>query len=308
MQETTFATAPTDAPTPPDVPRWKYWLMFSPLARIAWFAAMTYIYFRGALRIAQVLGWVSLGATPLQQALANNLVVLVPVLIAYLGLVNWFERRPVTELTRKAPLLGLAGLAGGVGLFSAVVAVLWIAGSYHVTGTNTHVDWVAEVLLYGLCAGLAEEIVTRGVLFRICEQGLGTWFGLAISAAFFGAAHLQNPNATWWAAAAIAIEAGLLLAMLYHVTRSLWPCVGLHAGWNVAQGTLYGIPVSGNDTQGFLVSNRTGPDWLISGAFGAEASVIALGRCSIVTIALIVVALRRGSIVPPFWNRHRIAD
>jgi uncharacterized protein len=40
--------------------------------------------------------------------------------------------------------------------------------------------------------------------------------------------------------------------------------------------------------------------------FGAEASVVALGLCSLCTLALLAVALRRGSIVPcrP-WQRLR---
>jgi hypothetical protein len=89
-----------------------------------------------------------------------------------------------------------------------------------------------------------------------------------------------------------------MLAMLYHVTRSLWPCIGLHAAWNVMQGTVYGIPVSGLRVDGWLVSCRSGPDWLSGGVFGAEASVVALGLCSLVTLGLLAVALKRGSIVP----------
>ena len=99
-----------------------------------------------------------------------------------------------------------------------------------------------------------------------------------LAALFFGAAHIFNPGATLWSSAAIAIEAGLLLAMIYHVTRSLWACIGLHAAWNIMQGTLYGIPVSGSKADGWLVSMRTGPDWLSGGVFGAEASVVALGN------------------------------
>jgi hypothetical protein len=140
------------------------------------------------------------------------------------------------------------------------------------------------------------------------EEGLGTWWALAISAAFFGAAHLGNPGATVWSSAAIAIEAGLLLAMLYHVTRSLWACAGLHAAWNIMQGTVYGIPVSGTHPDGFLVAKLTGPDWLSGGSFGAEASVVALALCTGVTIVLLAIALRRGSIVPPAWKRAAAPD
>jgi ABC-type uncharacterized transport system permease subunit len=51
----------------------------------------------------------------------------------------------------------------------------------------------------------------------------------------------------------------------------------------------------------------TGPTWLSGGSFGAEASVVALATCSIVIIVLLVIAIRRGSIVPPFWARRPVS-
>jgi hypothetical protein len=69
------------------------------------------------------------------------------------------------------------------------------------------------------------------------------------------------------------------------------------------QGTVYGIPVSGTTADGWLVSTRSGPDWLSGGAFGAEASVVALVLCSLVSSALLAIALRRGNLVPPRWWR-----
>ncbi|HET7359756.1 MAG TPA: CPBP family intramembrane glutamate endopeptidase, partial [Rhodanobacteraceae bacterium] len=91
------------------------------------------------------------------------------------------------------------------------------------------------------------------------------------------------------------------------VTRSLWTCIGLHAAWNIMQGTVYGIPVSGGKADGWLVSYRTGPDWLSGGPFGPEASVVALGCCSVLSIVLLVVAVRRGNIVAPSWRRRDAA-
>jgi len=82
------------------------------------------------------------------------------------------------------------------------------------------------------------------------------------------------------------------------VTRSLPICMGLHAAWNFAQGTIYGVPVSGVKADGWLVSTRSGPDWLSGGAFGVEASVIGLILCLLCTLGLLVVMRRRSSIVP----------
>ena len=285
--------------TPPGTPGWQRWLVLSPAARIVFFAAML-IGFSVLVRSATAtLGWTAASASPLQHALATLSVQLLPALAAYFILVKLIERRRALELApRDIPTFGVAGLAVGAALFSLVVAVLWLAGSYHVTGINPQPDWLPAVLVAGIGAGIGEEIVVRGVLFRIVEEGLGTWWAVLISALFFGAAHIGNPAATLWSSAAIAIEAGALLALLFAVTRSLWTCIGLHAAWNIMQGTVYGIPVSGGKADGWLVSYRTGPDWLSGGAFGAEASVVALAACLTLSATLLVVALRRGLIVP----------
>lgn len=290
--------------TRPDAPGWQRWLVLSPVARIVLFAAMLIGFGLLVHVVTRMLGWTAKSASPLQHALATLAVQLLPALAGYLILVRLIERRRVDELAlADIPAFGTAGLMGGAVLFSLMVAVLWLVGSYHVTGTNPHVDWLPAVLVAGIGAGIGEEILVRGVLFRIVEEGLGSWWALAISALFFGAAHLANPAATLWSSAAIAISAGVLLALVYAVTRSLWACVGLHAAWNIMQGTVYGIPVSGTKANGWLVSYRTGPDWLSGGAFGAEASVVALALGLIVSSILLLAALRRHSLVPPAWRR-----
>jgi hypothetical protein len=292
--------------TPPDTPGWQRWLVLSPAARIVFFATMMIGFSLLIHAFVAMSGWTAKTASPLQHALATLSAQLLPALIGYLILVKLIERRRLDELAPlDMPTFGATGLIIGAVLFSIVVAVLWLAGSYHVTGTNPQVDWLPAVLVAGIGAGISEEIVVRGVLFRIVEEGLGSWWALLISALFFGAAHIANPDATLWSSGAIAIEAGVLLALLYLVTRSLWTCIGLHAAWNIMQGTVYGIPVSGGKADGWLVSYRTGPDWLSGGAFGAEASVVALAVCLTLSAILLVIALRRHAIVPPRWHRVR---
>ena len=50
-----------------------------------------------------------------------------------------------------------------------------------------------------------------------------------------GLAHLDNPNATLYSAAAIGIEAGMLLGPAYVLTRRLWLALGLRFAWNFLQ-------------------------------------------------------------------------
>jgi hypothetical protein len=50
-------------------------------------------------------------------------------------------------------------------------------------------------------------------------------------------------------------------------------------------------------------STMIGPDWLTGGAFGVEASVVALLVCAAVGVTLIISAVRKGNVVAPVWHR-----
>ena len=290
--------------TPAAAPGWKRWLVFSPLARLVGFVIVFIPSVKLVTLAMHALGWTH-GGTPLQVGLGQAIGRIVPALIAYLVVSYAIERRKPRELLARDGLSrALLGLAAGAALFSAVVGVLWLLGVYHVVGFNPHANWVTPLLMVGIGAGIGEEIMFRGALFRITEEGLGSWAALLVSALFFGFAHAANPGATAWSSAAIAIEAGFLFGLLYIVTRSLPICMGLHAAWNFCQGTVYGIPVSGLKADGWLVSTRTGPDWLSGGVFGAEASVVALTLCTLCSLALLAVAIRRHALVPPSWRRR----
>jgi len=153
--------------------------------------------------------------------------------------------------------------------------------------------------------GVLEEVVMRGIVFRILEQAFGSWIGLAVSAAIFGLLHLLNPGATLLNAASVMVEAGVLLAAAYMVTRRLWFCIGIHIAWNFTEGGIFSAAVSGGDTKGLLQARFEGPDWLTGGAFGAEGSIVALAICAAAGILFVAQAVRRGHVVQPFWSAKR---
>jgi membrane protease YdiL (CAAX protease family) len=223
---------------------------------------------------------------------------------AYALYTHWVEKRPADELRGPGALKELgAGLAFGAVLFSSVVAVLAVLGIYRITGLRSDPSVMLIPLCVSLAAAAIEEILMRGVVFRLLEASLGTWIALAVSAALFGAGHIGNPNASLLAAVAIAIEAGVLLAAAYLLTRRLWFAIGIHAAWNFTQSGIYGLPTSGIPMNGIFVSSVSGPDWLTGGAFGVEASAVAFVLASAAGVVLLVIAGRRGRFVAPFWRR-----
>jgi uncharacterized protein len=197
------------------------------------------------------------------------------------------------------------GAALGAVLFSAVVLALALAGYYRIAEAHATGALVGAALF--LLPGAAfEELLFRGVVFRLTEEWTGTWVALTVSALLFGLVHAGNPGATWVSTIAIALEAGVLLAAAYVVARNLWFPIGLHFAWNFFEGPVYGTQVSGHVFgPSALTAHVTGPALITGGAFGPEAGLAAVLPCIVVAAALIVRAVRRAQVVPPNWKMTR---
>ena len=200
------------------------------------------------------------------------------------------------------------GLLAGFLLFSLVVGVAALLDVYNIVGMGSVAELAMITITVAIVPGFMEELLFRGILFRWLEEFGGSWFALAITSALFGLAHYYNPNATAFSSFAIAVEAGILLGGIYMLTRSLWAPIGLHAAWNFTQGFLWDVPVSGLDQHGLVEAKLSGPELLSGGAFGLEASVLALVPATAVGIWLVVRAVQRGQLVRPWWVRRRLAS
>jgi membrane protease YdiL (CAAX protease family) len=263
----------------------------------------------------------SIGATMLAIALSSGLAHIAPshqagwgavvfacgvaaIFVAvYVAFSRFLEGRPASEfLLAPAGIELPAGIVTGVVIFSLIVGVIAAFGGYRVIGYRD-AGVLVPALAVAILSGFTEEIFFRGFFFRLTEKWLGTWAALGLSAALFGALHLGNPNATLLAAVAIMLEAGIMLAAIYMITRRLWAAIGVHAAWNFTQGGIYGIPVSGGEMDGVLRPDIRGSDLLTGGAFGAEASLPAIVVATAFGLLLLYVAWRRGQFMSPFWKR-----
>ncbi len=267
-----------------------------------------------AVAVILVASLVSLGAHMLQlgqgpaKAL-GGLVLALAIIAVWKGLQRWLERRTDAEFAAAGALPELGGgVVFGVALFSAMAGLVALLGGLSIVGVRgiSSIGALWTMLAMAITSGVVEETLFRGILFRHVEALLGTWAALGVTAAFFGAAHLFNPGASWFSAFAIATEAGILLGAAYLLTRRLWLAVGIHAGWNFSQGWVFSVPVSGGKTaDGLLITMRSGPDWLTGGAFGLEASVVAVAVATAAGFGLLTLALRRQGITVPRWRTQK---
>jgi membrane protease YdiL (CAAX protease family) len=229
------------------------------------------------------------------------------VLAAYKFIITRLGDHPRDDLRLgrdAARNLGL-GLLAGFLIMAVAVGASAAAGVYRIVGPGDASRLVLELVIVAIIPGFMEELFFRGILFRWIEEFAGSWAALLLTSAFFGAAHLGNPNATWFSAFCIAVEAGILLGGAYMLTRSLWLPMGLHAAWNFTQGEIFDVPVSGLDEHGLVQAQMSGPPLLSGGSFGLEASLFGLVPATAFGVWLVWLAVKRGHIVQPIWVRSR---
>ena len=243
------------------------------------------------------------------QQLSSTLIALIQAfaavaVFAFVGKV--IERRPLA-----ANGLGSRGLASGILggfvlgtlLTSTVVGVLALAGWYIVNSVAWQpAAWSGALILF-LTVAVFEEVAFRGVLFRIVEEGLGSWLALAITAGFFSLLHLLNSNATFSGALGVVLG-GVLFGAAYMLTRGLWLAIGIHWSWNFFLAAVFGAPSSGRSLEDTLVQPTIrGPELWTGGGFGPEAGLALHITVAVVSVVMLTLAVRRGNIVTPRWMR-----
>lgn len=240
------------------------------------------------------------------QSLLTGLLIIANLLLVYGSFAYFVERRPITELALP-PLgreLGI-GLLLGFGLFTTCILIAMTFGLYRIEGIDSWQNLFLGVTGGTLMTPFFEELLFRGVVFRILEGVFGGWIALVLSSVWFGLVHLSNDGETLAGIAAIAIVFGPMLAVPYMVTRRLWMGIGLHTAWNYTMGKIYSGAVSGgSEMQGLLKTTFQGPELLTGGSAGMEGSLIAILVSLTFTAILLILAVRREMIVPPSWKRR----
>ena len=191
----------------------------------------------------------------------------------------------------------IIGIIGGCVWLFAVVFCLWLVGGVSfVFNHETSIGILVSGFYAFLIAALLEEILHRGFIFQRLINGLGFWQAQLIIAMIFAFGHLGNPEMDGISAVRAFIDlaiASLIFGLVYWRTNSLALPIGLHLGWNWAQGNIMGFNVSGYETSSlFQATLSNQPQWLTGGKFGLEGSLFSI----LLSIIVFIVILRwRGS-------------
>jgi membrane protease YdiL (CAAX protease family) len=136
-------------------------------------------------------------------------------------------------------LLAGAGLGVVCFILGIVVSVVYIAvsgdaqnvqGDYQSAAAGGILAYLATLLLGSVVTPIGEEFLFRGVLFTALQR-YGAWAAVIASAAVFALAHGINPVLP------VAFVVGVVTALLFRRTRSVWPGVVVHGVNNALAAT-----------------------------------------------------------------------
>jgi CAAX amino terminal protease family protein len=249
-----------------------------------------------AFTIIPAMTWyVLLLNIPAYAAVPLSTIGAVAALYAFKKYLSWYaEDGESLSFRGKMRMMGIGWTVAAVN-FLAIIVCLFLCGYYRIVTVEFDVASQLSWLSLFLLVGVVEEVVFRGILFRLITDKWNIAVGLTTSSLLFGLAHLGNPGATLWAALAITLASGWLFGMAYAYHQTIWVPIGMHWAWNYLEGGVFGCAVSGSplDNLPLITPRISGPDILTGGAFGPEASIICVALGIVLSIVYTVLYFKK---------------
>ena len=138
-----------------------------------------------------------------------------------------YENRAITELSTNGIWRKLfAGILTGSGLQSLTILVVYLYGGFKVIAVNP-VSTLIIPFTVALTVAILEEVLLRGIVFRITEEKWGSTIALITSGLIFAGLHVVNPHVTVVSVLCITMV-GVLLGAAYMYYRNLWMPIAIH--------------------------------------------------------------------------------
>lgn len=210
---------------------------------------------------------------------------------------------PVNDRKHIAKHYGL-GLLFGFLMMSSTIAIMVITGQIKFSGfslSGAAIGTFLVNLLMWIPQGASEELMFRGYMIPAFNKRYKVFVGVFVSSILFSAFHSLNAGFTPLASFNLALIA-VLFALIYLYTGDIWMTSAMHTAWNLSQGNIYGLQVSGNEASNTVFSavyNENAKSIITGGAFGPEgglATTTVTVICLVIIIMLLVKKSRKASI------------
>lgn len=213
------------------------------------------------------------------RALADALGMTLSLGLAHAIMLYQFDRRdwsyPLLHSAAARPRVLAYGFLIGAAPIAVASLVLLAAGWLAIVPSPDGSWWAAAARVSAvlLLASCYEELLSRGYVFATLREWLGRTAAVALTSLAFGLLHLMNPGAEALPIVMVTL-AGVFLASVVLVTRSLYAAWMAHFAWNWVMAVplhveVSGLPMAHPDYR----TIDAGPDLITGGAWGPEGGL-----------------------------------
>lgn len=218
----------------------------------------------------------------LMQSSAMTIIMLfanVGIILVALLFCKLIQKRKVTTVGFQKPGMWkeyLCGLGAGFVMFSVAVLLCVATGSLRFQGLSaTFSIGIFVLFILGfMIQGMAEEVLCRGYLLVSIGRRYPLAVGIFANAVLFAALHLLNDGISVLAFINLVLFG--VFASVYFIKRgNIWGIGALHSIWNLVQGNVYGIRVSGTQSTCSILASEmvAGRELMNGGDFGLEGGL-----------------------------------
>lgn len=170
----------------------------------------------------------------------------------------------------------LVGLLMGFLFFTVAVLICVITGTMKFNGFSQSfsIGMFLLFLLGYMVQGMSEEVLCRGYFMISVARRYPIVAGILANSLSFAALHLFNSGISILAFINLTLFG--ILASVYFLKRgNIWGIAAFHSIWNLVQGNVYGVLVSGMGTECSVFSTTMveGKELINGGAFGLEGGL-----------------------------------
>jgi membrane protease YdiL (CAAX protease family) len=187
-------------------------------------------------------------------------------LFPFLDFYTVFIRR---ELALQSILKG--SIIGSL-VIAACSGALYFSGFVVFKPSEILLSTLALYILYYLLIAISEEFLFRSFVLLAFAERYPLWFACVFNGLLFVLVHGANPNLSTVGLTNIFLV-GVLLSIYTLQQQNIFWAVGIHFGWNLTQGLIFGYHVSGIIVPGILQASPKGLSYFSGGDFGLEGSL-----------------------------------
>lgn len=202
---------------------------------------------------------------------------------------------------KNMPLAYMAGILGAALSMFAASLICLFTGAFTIETAEISAPYMILFALGWIIQGLAEEVMCRGYLMTVIARRYSMPVAIIVSSLVFATLHVLNPSGITVLAFVNLCLYGVFASLLFLYSENIWLCAGYHTVWNMIQGNILGIPVSGVKVPSVLTTTFNNQlSYINGGSFGLEGGI---GVTIVLFIGCIIIF-----ILNKRKRRHQIAD